>query len=831
MTATAIRRAVLPVFITWCALTAEPAAAQCLSDDWEIYAATGDVAEVETRGTVAWIGARGGVTRIDLAGIAGGAPSQFRIDDARGLVSSDVTCLAMDGYGNVYVGTRRAGVSVFDSEGRFLTDLSSFDRHLWSDNVITMDAAEDTTGQWTALDTSGGDDSVRVITGDRVVIASADSFSPAGLFEGGGLKSVFVRRSGAGFEFFPEPGLGANFQGELVRELVVEPGVVWVGTANVGLWKRDESGPAPVKEPVLSLADGLLQATIRHILRGPHPTAGSVLWLGTGSGLQSWDGVNPPAAVDSLVGRNILDFAISGNDMWVLAETPALSRDLYRIDLTQPTLDAVRQPRSTCVTDTLYVPREVAIDAAGRVVVGTREDSFTVLEGATWYCAPPLGPHSGTVADVVVGPDGVLYFGTGDKNRRARANGLGWFNGSQWFSATPVSDPQVLHVNTTEVIAWPDSTVWFGSTLDASNGGLNHFYPNNPNLAMERYTPNALAGRVTLGRNVWGLALDGDSNLWVAYGQAGGGLSAIEYPSLLVTNFDFTTIFGGTTTLLRCLAADSRGRIWSGTSSDARQPGQVYVVDPRGTISDPSDDVNSQFNVANEIADIAPIPFLAIDSSDRIWLAGEKGLVVGQIGADVAGRPGVTWNRVNPSGAQLGGRNPLPYTTGALDWDENLWLGTESTGLVRVSKDLSTWTWFDGLAGCPLPDPAVTGIFVDRIARRVYVGTATGGIARIDLSGAGVDASGGFNPRPAPNPWLPAEEPAVTLTGIPPDEVTTLRFYTVTGELVYEAEGVRGAKTWDGRNAGGELVESGVYLVTAVSTNGKVYEGKVAVIR
>jgi ligand-binding sensor domain-containing protein len=828
LTATWIRKAVLPACIAGCVLGAAPAGGQCPSDDWEIYAATGDVAEIEVNGTIAWIGASGGVTRIDVSGISGGDPAQTRIDDSRGLVSSDVTSLATDGFGNVYVGTRRSGVSVFAADGRHLADLSSFDGLLWSDNVVTLDALGDTTAQWT-VDAPGGQGSLRTVTGDRIVIASADSFSPAGLFEGGGLKSVFVERSGSGFAFFQERGLGAEFKDQLVRGLLVEPGVVWIGTANVGLWKRDETGPAPVKEPVLSTANGLLADIVRHINRGPHPTLGSVLWLGSGGGLQAWDGVNPPVAVDSLTGQTILDFTIAGNDLWVLAETPTFSRDLYRIDLTSPALLPQRQPRSTCVTDTLYVPREVAIDAAGRAVLGTREDSFTVLENGEWYCAPPLGPHSGTVADVTVGANGVLYFGTGDKNRAARANGLGWFDGSEWFSATPISDPQMLHVNVTEVATWPDSTVWFGTTLDANNGGLIHFFPAT--RAMERYTPNSPAGRITQGRNVWGLTLDRDSNLWVAYGQVGGGLSVVEYPSLLVTNFDFTTIFGGLTTLLRSVAADSRGRIWTTTTSDATRPGQVYVVDHRGTISDQSDDTYTQFNVANEIADIAPIPFLTIDSRDRIWLAGEKGLVVGQIGPDVGSSAGVTWTRVNPSGAQLGGRNPLPYTTGALDWDENLWLGTESVGIVRISRDLSTWTWFDGIAGCPLPDPAITGVHVDPVSRRVHVGTATGGIARINLSAIGGGQGAQLKARPAPNPWLPADAPLLTLTGIPTDEVTTLRIYTVTGELVHEAEDVRGAKTWDGRNVGAQLVESGVYLVTAVSTNGRVYEDKVAIIR
>ena len=64
---------------------ADQAAAQCDPDaGWRIHAPTGDVAEILTVGEVGWVAAKGGVIRIELAGVAGGAPSQFKITDRRG---------------------------------------------------------------------------------------------------------------------------------------------------------------------------------------------------------------------------------------------------------------------------------------------------------------------------------------------------------------------------------------------------------------------------------------------------------------------------------------------------------------------------------------------------------------------------------------------------------------------------------------------------------------------------------------------------------------------------------------------------------------------------
>jgi len=88
----------------------------------------------------------------------------------------------------------------------------------------------------------------------------------------------------------------------------------------------------------------------------------------------------------------------------------------------------------------------------------------------------------------------------------------------------------------------------------------------------------------------------------------------------------------------------------------------------------------------------------------------------------------------------------------------------------------------------------------------------------------------------SPNPWLPAEHAAgVELRGIPPQETATIRIFSAGGELVYEDErpGSVDFHVWKGTNLGGNLVESGVYFVTAVSSDGtrRTYEGKVAVIR
>ncbi|HET9886479.1 MAG TPA: gliding motility-associated C-terminal domain-containing protein, partial [bacterium] len=450
---------------------------------------------------------------------------------------------------------------------------------------------------------------------------------------------------------------------------------------------------------------------------------------------------------------------------------------------------------------------------------------------ASWHCPPPLGPHFPQISDLIIAPDGVLYFATGEKGPFTEGVGIGTFDGIRWGVIGP--DSGLVNRDIHEVAAWPDTTLWFGSAISGAVGGLNHYFPKTGNFTTY-HDQIPFPAQITQGKNCQSLEVDRNGVLWIAYGQVGGGLTAIQPQGTgtpLVTNFTSTDIQANTNELTRDLAFDSRGRIWLSTFSDQNRPGYVYVVDPHGTITNKGDDTYTSINVANQISDLGSINHIEIDHEDQIWLAGEKGLVIGQIGPDIAGQATATWDLVNPGTDQSGGRNPLPYTAAKLGKNNSIWLGTETSGLVNVSKDAETWTWYDQEAGTPLPDQSVTSIYVDPVTGSIWIGTATAGIARLDLTGR-VDVEGDrVSLQAYPNPWRPATGTTLTFLAIPPTETTTIRIYDVSGDLVYEGINLTGTKSWTGKNNADQQVKSGTYLMTAESTNGKQYEGKVAIIR
>ena len=785
-----------------------PARGQNNLGDWTIYAPTGDITDIEMAGNTAWIAAKGGIVSIDLATAANDDPAQRKFGAGEGLIDADVTGLTLDSFGNVWVGTREHGISVFNSQGEHLRNLNSFE-FLWSDLVVDLKGI-----------------------GNTMYVACTDQYNAVGGLEGGGYVPIGVAQSGGGFNF---TRLAIGFGIDLAQVIFPEGNTTWIGTSGSGLWKVDETALTPSPEIALDQSTGLLSSNIKQILRAPHPEQGGaqVLWLGTGLGVQSWNGTSV-SNVPFFAGRNILDMYVQGSTMLVLAEVEVLSsRDLYTMNLASAPLFAQRVTRSSCLPDTLYVPRQAAMDPTGRIVLGTRDVAFTVRDATTpfaWHCPPPLGPHFPQIADLKIAPDGVLYFATGEKGPFTEGVGIGTFDGLKWGVIGP--DSGLVHRDVHEVAVWPDTTLWFGSAINALVGGLNHYFPKTGTFVTYHDTvpfPN----NVTQGKNCQSLEVDRNGNLWICYGQNGGGLSVIEPGSPpLVTSWASAEINASTNELTRDLAFDSRNRVWVSTFSDQTRPASLYVLDPRGTISNKADDLAADpINVANEVFDLGTVNNIEIDSEDQIWLAGEQGLVIGQIGPDEGNQPSVDWDPVNPGTDQSGGRNPLPYTAAELGANNSIWLGTETSGLVNVSKDAETWTWYDQEAGTPLPDQSVTGLYIDPVTGSIWIGTATAGIARLDLTSR-VDVEGDrVSLQAYPNPWRPATGTTLTFLAIPPTETTTIRIYDVSGDLVYEGVNLTGTKAWSGKNSADQAVKAGTYLMTAKSTNGRLYEGKVAIVR
>jgi hypothetical protein len=85
--------------------------------------------------------------------------------------------------------------------------------------------------------------------------------------------------------------------------------------------------------------------------------------------------------------------------------------------------------------------------------------------------------------------------------------------------------------------------------------------------------------------------------------------------------------------------------------------------------------------------------------------------------------------------------------------------------------------------------------------------------------------------RVSPNPFTPEVDREVQIDGLP--EGASLKIFSLAGDVVANVPSPGGRiGFWDGRDARGDFVASGVYVVAAANADGtQVNLGKIAVVR
>jgi len=279
------------------------------------------------------------------------------------------------------------------------------------------------------------------------------------------------------------------------------------------------------------------------------------------------------------------------------------------------------------------------------------------------------------------------------------------------------------------------------------------------------------------------------------------------------------------------IALDRYGVLWIGTDKDG-----VILIDAGGTPTDGSDDqfagtlveegAGSGVGLASRF-----VTCIAVARDGTVWVGTDKGLTA------FTGTYNRAMNLYSLSSRQYTTADGLPSNkiqALVVDSLNAKWVGTDA-GLARISPSGQTTS----LPANRLVDPAGNVVSLAFDARRGYLWIGTPrGLNRYEA----YPPEGG----PAQLVVQPSQNPfhiALTLQGrdyvlsgdpltlvVPPG--STVRIYTLTGELVWErTDGGIGQLAWDGRTLGGaKVVASGVYLYVA-ELAGQRTVGKIAVLR
>ena len=268
------------------------------------------------------------------------------------------------------------------------------------------------------------------------------------------------------------------------------------------------------------------------------------------------------------------------------------------------------------------------------------------------------------------------------------------------------------------------------------------------------------------------------------------------------------------------LAIDPHGIKWISTGQQG-----FLLFDDGGTPFTIGDEHSIHISTSSEsrlssdrVADIA------VDSGGRVWVATNNGLNV------LSG----TYSREN---RELEIDDWRIYTTeDGLPSNEikaveegrggNIWVGTEG-GLAQIEPDGSVAFSFTTGNSC-LVDNRINSLLFDDANGELWIGTLDG-LSRLKAA-RGRDGDSAVLSI-YPNPFVLGSPGAeMVFAGLPLG--ASLRIFSLGGEMVWHGAGTPGSSAiaWNGQNASGFLVGSGIYFFVARDESGAGAKGKFAVI-
>ncbi|MEL6442836.1 MAG: two-component regulator propeller domain-containing protein [Bacteroidota bacterium] len=466
----------------------------------------------------------------------------------------------------------------------------------------------------------------------------------------------------------------------------------------------------------------------------------------------------------------------------------------------------------------------LALGADSEIWVGDLRDGLLrlpPLETASGDIMPdqivvPDGPRSNQIDDIDAGRDGEVWLATRRTINRttvARRDGNGTWRVFTEAEGLPTS-------SMLSALADRDGGFWGGSSSDGlvridPEGAVTVFDTENSSILSGLSNPDFVP--------VVDAAFDGDGQIW-AVNQASsqplhvrddvGAWTGLPFPSnvlsrdivegVLIDRFDQKWVFTAESGIFVYAPGSS---LPQGSAPFLRPGGANGIGLPNGQVE-----------------------ALAEDLDGRIWVGTRRGLAtIFSPGSAFSGDLSLIepqWARTE-DGTSFFLRDLLINDI-AVDPANNKWLAS-SSGAWLIDSDGENVLLRFTEADSPLFSDNVIAVDVDARTGTVYFATDRGVLSYRGEALAAAPTVRDLDV--APNPYRPAQHAdGVLISGLVAE--TRVRILTVDGRLVRALDTRGGAVRWDGRDADGQAVPSGVYLVAAsgLGDEGTGF-GKIAVIR
>lgn len=437
------------------------------------------------------------------------------------------------------------------------------------------------------------------------------------------------------------------------------------------------------------------------------------------------------------------------------------------------------------------------------------------VEGSPWTFRKPEGPGSNFFKSLVVDVSGMLW-GTSGLSDGGR--GFYRFDGARWRNYLVATDPDIKTNNMMYAAVAGDGTLWFSTR---GTGVLSL----SPDGAFGNYGPANVPGfpGVTVDANypsVEGIAVDSKGTVWTLHNET--NTSHLGCRTADGSWYFFRLPSAPTGLYASAMTMDQFGAKWGIFTSTPTWSG-LFMHDDNGTPALTGDDRFKWFPAtdANGINATDLVTAVEVDRLGDVWIGTDRGIRT-IFNPQVSERISKTCfnTRCNVEG--------LYITSVAVDPVNNKWLGSKD-GVFVLSPDGSEIIAQYDTRNSPLLDNEIIDIVVHPSTGVAYIATRRG-LSSLSTPYAQPNESFG-EIRVAPNPYRHSVDDRVLIDGLV--EGSIIKVLTVAGDLVVELPSPGGrVGFWDGRDAKGAPVPSGVYFIVAASANGKqAGVAKIAVIR
>jgi len=240
----------------------------------------------------------------------------------------------------------------------------------------------------------------------------------------------------------------------------------------------------------------------------------------------------------------------------------------------------------------------------------------------------------------------------------------------------------------------------------------------------------------------------------------------------------------------------------------------LYVFNEFGVLDNTSSHFHKKLSVNDENGNVITNDVYAIaqDKNDYIWVGTNDGLVVFYSPYNVYDAQKSAY--ASKIIVESNGKNEYlmagkKVSAIAVDGANRKWVGTSQSGLYLLSEDAETQLAHFNTDNSPLPSNQIKSISIDNTTGEVFIATGTGLMSYRSDAIEGLESY--QDVYAYPNPVRPEYNGPIAIKGLVDQSI--VKITDITGNLVSEIKSLGGQAIWDGKNAKGHRVATGVYLV------------------